>query len=1562
MSDRKSVRFLSSLLAVFILLPVFVFAPLTVQAASTVDISIDSVTRKYKEAAKWLGYVNELREQNKLSSLVMDTDLMELAMKRSAELSVYVGNSNLDGTSVIGGSYAVEYFTNAYGKAISKSSVVSESNKTVMTSSLKSIGIGYVTGKGSINYLVLLTSSKTPNKVDDSVLTQSNVKMNQKTKCSTAYLSDLTLSPATGSSIESGSELSVKFLVSNGTGTSSTAYVTGDTYLTTTNSAIIKTVNPNNIVALKQGQATIGMHFSSAPSISASAVYTVVPGTTSNFVVTPIPNQIYTGRAITPEVTVKTPGGAILKVGTDYTLTYSNNINVGTASVVVNGIGAYAGKSETVKFNIVKNENAFSITVSASKATMTLGESISILATPTNGSTPIKYKFDYAVTGTSSYTVLQAEGTANKAAFKPTKTGNYTVRVTAKDNAGKTAVSDVKISVGEALKCTAKLSLSSITVGNTVSISGTASGGTSPYTYEIAVKKPGSSSYATISAKSSSSSCTYKPDISGSYEFRVKITDKEGATASDTKVLTVNDAALVNNSTVSPSSVTAGTKVTLKGAASGGAGSYKYAFYYKEPSASNWITIGTAYGSATSASFTPDKAGNYGVKIDVKDKAGTVKSKTFTVTSTAKTLVNNSKISATSVQKGTSVTLTAAASGGSGSYQYAYYYKEPSSSSWVTIKAFSTTTSTKFTPNKVGSYSIRIDVKDGAGKVVQKTFTLKSTAKALVNNSKISAAEVKVGTKVTLTGAASEGTGSYTYAFYYKEPSSSTWKTIKGFSTTNTAAFTPDKIGSYSIKIDVKDSSVATVSKTFTLKSTAKALVNNSKISAAEVKVGTKVTLTGAASEGTGSYTYAFYYKEPISSTWKTIKGFSTTNTAAFTPDKIGSYSIKIDVKDSSSATVSKTFTLKSTAKALVNNSKISAAEVKVGTKVTLTGAASEGTGSYTYAFYYKEPSSSTWKTIKGFSTTNTASFTPDKIGSYSIKIDVKDSSSATVSKTFTLKSMAKLLLNNSKISATEVNVGTKVTLTGAASEGTGSYKYAFYYKEPSSTSWKTLKSFSATNTAVFTTDKIGSYSIKIDVKDSAATTVSKTFTLKSKAKPLVNNSKISAAEVKVGTKITLTGAASQGTGSYKYSFYYKEPSTTAWKTLKTFSEVKTATLTPNKVGTYGIKIEVKDSASTVVAKTFTLKSTAKPLINNSKISASSVKVGSRVSLTAAASQGTGSYKYAFYYKTSSSGCKTIKNYSTSKTATFTPNKAGTYSIRIDVKDSAGTVKSKTFTLKCSVSALVNSSKISSSNVKLGAKITLTASASGGTGSYKYAFYYKAPSTSSWKTIKNYSTSKKASFVPNKTGNYSVKINVKDNAGTVKSKTFTIKSTAKTLVNNSKISSKSVTIGTKIKITGSASEGTKSYKYAYYYKAPSSSKWKTLKNYSTSKSAIFTPNKTGTYSVKVNVKDSAGTVKAKTFTVKVVKALANSSTVSAKSVKAGSKLTLRGAASGGTSPYKYAYYYKKTSASKWTTAKNFSTSKSVSVTFKSKGTYNVKITVKDSTGKTVSKSYKITVK
>ena len=62
-----------------------------------------------------------------------------------------------------------------------------------------------------------------------------------------------------------------------------------------------------------------------------------------------IPTQTYTGKALTPRPTVKY-GDVTLKEGVDYTLSYRNNTNAGTATVTVTGRGAYGGaKSATFK-------------------------------------------------------------------------------------------------------------------------------------------------------------------------------------------------------------------------------------------------------------------------------------------------------------------------------------------------------------------------------------------------------------------------------------------------------------------------------------------------------------------------------------------------------------------------------------------------------------------------------------------------------------------------------------------------------------------------------------------------------------------------------------------------------------------------------------------------------------------------------------------------------------------------------------------------------------------------------------------------------------------------------------------------------------------------------------------------------------------------------------------------------------------------------------------------------------------------------------------------------------
>ena len=71
--------------------------------------------------------------------------------------------------------------------------------------------------------------------------------------------------------------------------------------------------------------------------------------------ITGITKKTYTGKRITQKITVKY-NGKTLKSGVDYTVTYSNNINAGTATVKIVGKGAY---KDTVKksFRIEKASN-----------------------------------------------------------------------------------------------------------------------------------------------------------------------------------------------------------------------------------------------------------------------------------------------------------------------------------------------------------------------------------------------------------------------------------------------------------------------------------------------------------------------------------------------------------------------------------------------------------------------------------------------------------------------------------------------------------------------------------------------------------------------------------------------------------------------------------------------------------------------------------------------------------------------------------------------------------------------------------------------------------------------------------------------------------------------------------------------------------------------------------------------------------------------------------------------------------------------------------------------------
>ena len=78
----------------------------------------------------------------------------------------------------------------------------------------------------------------------------------------------------------------------------------------------------------------------------------------------------YTGKALKPAVVVK-DGEKTLVEGTDYTVSYSNNVNAGTATATITGIGDYSG---TVPASFTINPTSGRLTFAASAIEKTYGD------------------------------------------------------------------------------------------------------------------------------------------------------------------------------------------------------------------------------------------------------------------------------------------------------------------------------------------------------------------------------------------------------------------------------------------------------------------------------------------------------------------------------------------------------------------------------------------------------------------------------------------------------------------------------------------------------------------------------------------------------------------------------------------------------------------------------------------------------------------------------------------------------------------------------------------------------------------------------------------------------------------------------------------------------------------------------------------------------------------------------------------------------------------------------------------------------------------------------------
>ena len=188
------------------------------------------------------------------------------------------------------------------------------------------------------------------------------------------------------------------------------------------------------------------------------------------------------------------------------------------------------------------------------------------------------------------------------------------------------------------------------------------------------------------------------------------------------------------------------------------------------------------------------------------------------------------------------------------------------------------------------------------------------------------------------------------------------------------------------------------------------------------------------------------------------------------------------------------------------------------------------------------------------------------------------------------------------------------------------------------------------------------------------------------------------------------------------------------------------------------------------------------------------------------------------------------------------------YAVKNNIKVSTETVED-----------LVNSSTVYDYTLKTGDKVILLGSASGGTGDYRYSYYYTEPDSTNKVALAVNSRSTEVSKKLNKIGTYRVTISVKDSAGTVKSKSFnvTVSDTKLDFKLTSNFSNNSyVSVKSKLECSVEPFNGSPDYKLIVYGKIGKESDWVRLTSVKPDdKSFSYNLTKTGKYYFKITIYD-----------------------------------------------------------------------------------------------------------
>jgi PKD repeat protein len=714
------------------------------------------------------------------------------------------------------------------------------------------------------------------------------------------------------------------------------------------------------------------------------------------------PNPAPTGGVISLNASAsKDPDGTIAKYEWDLDGNGSYETNTGktaaaTASYatpgahsiglrVTDGGGATATTTRTVT---VQNQNPTASFLVTPNPAFT-GSTVSFDAAASGDPDGTIAKYEWDLDGNGTYETDAGTSASSNRSYPTIGTRQIGLRVT--DNNGATATTTRSLSIVNTPPTAAFTSApnpapSGTTISFDASASSDSDGSVAKYEWDF----DGNGSYETNAAANAIISKSFTTP--GNRTVGLRITDNNGATATTSQTVSVENRVPSASFTATPGTALSGVAIAFNATASSDPDGTISKYEWDFDGNGSYEADAGATASTSHAFFT---SGTITVGLRVTDNSGATATTTRTVTIQNSPPTASFSATPNSVPTGTSVAYDGSGSNDIDGTIVKYEWDLDGNGTYETSTGTIPSASSNYAT--AGARTIRLRVTDSVGATATTTQTVTVTNRAPVPAFAISANPVQSLVNVTLNASASSDPDGTIAKYEWDLDGNGSYEVNAGSAATTSRSFSTS--GERAVGLRVTDNLGATATTTLNVNVTNRAPTATFTASPSSVPTGTNTTLSAAASGDQDGTIVKYEWDLDGNGSYETSSGATSSLTTSYAT--AGTKTIGLRATDNLGATATTTRTVSVTNRAPTAAFTVTPNPVTAGATVSFNATGSVDPDGTISKYEWDLDGNGSYEVNAGATATTSKSFTP--AGSKTIGLRVTDNSGATGTTTQTL-------------------------------------------------------------------------------------------------------------------------------------------------------------------------------------------------------------------------------------------------------------------------------------------------------------------------------------------------------------------------------------------------------------------------------------------------------------------------------------------------------------------------------------------------------------------------------